>query len=246
MTERVEPDDVVYPGAPLRAVAIEVRFGALLDAFSRLGVFQRRHAADFDRVYETSEERRHMLPDGREFERPRTAVLMGRERDRAVSLANDQLAIITYPYTAGFAGFLSWAMPMAREGLADLGVEKITGVSFRYENRIRHDTKDLDLPSLLNVSLAAPSEAQRAQHVHLYWQQIWPDGVVEVDLDACPHVSEKEVHLNITAYANPRTQAVDEIEELAREARRMARLTFEELITPAFRTTLNEIAARST
>jgi uncharacterized protein (TIGR04255 family) len=241
MTQKIQPDAVVYPGAPLRAVAIEVRFPALLDAFSRFGAFQRRHAAAFDRVYETSEDKRHTLPDGREFERPRTAVLMGRERDRAVSLANDQLTVITYPYTAGFKGFLSWAMPMLREGLEDLGVEQVTGVSFRYENRIKHDTYNLDLASVLKLSLAAPPEARGMQHAHLYWHQVWPDGVVEVDLEACPQVSEEEIHLNITAYRSSRSKPMDdEMESMVREAHRMARLTFEELIAPSFRATLGK------
>lgn len=238
MTQKVAPDHVVYPGAPLRAVAIEVRFPALLDAFSRFGAFQRRHTADFDQVYETSEDKRHALPEGREFERPRTAVLMGRARDRAVSLANDQLTIITYPYRAGFTGFCSWAMPMVREGLVDLGVEQLTGVNFRYENRIKHDTKNLDLGSLLRLSVAAPTETKRTQHLHLYLHQIWSEGVVEIELDACPQVSEEEIHLNITAHLKTRAKPLAEIEGMVQEAHRMARLTFEELITPAFRAAL--------
>ena len=170
---------------------------------------------------------------------------MARERDRAVSLANDQLAVITYPYTAGFTGFLSWAKPMIQEGLTDLGVERVTAVNFRYENRIRHDTNDLDLSSLLKLSLAAPAEARRSAHVHLYWHQVWPEGRVEVDLDACPDVSDEEVHLNITAYRPTPSNTLREIEGPIREAHRMARLAFEELITPAFRDSLNGTAARN-
>ena len=143
MTEGREPEAVVYPSAPLRAVAIEVTFPSLLDAISRFGAFQRRHTAEFDRLYETSGDE-DVLPDGREFGRPRSTVLMGRgpEPERAVSIARDQLAVITYTYAMGFNGFASWGMPMLLEGLRDLSVDRIATVSYRYENRIPHDTRD--------------------------------------------------------------------------------------------------------
>ena len=48
------PEAIVYPGAPLRAVALEVHFHPLIDAMSRFGAFQRRHRGDFSRLYETS------------------------------------------------------------------------------------------------------------------------------------------------------------------------------------------------
>ncbi len=241
-----EPDAVVYPGAPLRAVAIEVTFPALLDAVGRFGSFQRRHSTEFDRVYETSREGADELPDGREFSRPRSTVLMGvgSEPERAVSIARDQLAVITYTYATGFAGFLAWAMPMLREGLSDLAVERITSVAYRYENRIRHDTRTLDLPSVLRLSLAAPAEAGNVQrHVHLCWHQKWPEGTVQVEVDACPHVSAEYIHLNITAYHRAREGVLGGFETLIRDAHRRARLTFEELITPSFRDRL--LTARS-
>ena len=236
MSEGREPEAVVYPGAPLRAVAIEVTFPALLDAVSRFGAFQRRHFADFDRLYEASGDDEDVVPDGREFSRPRSTVLMGREpRERAVTIARDQLAVITYTYSTGFAGFAKWAMPMLREGLGDLAVERVKRVSFRYENRIPHDTRKLDLGSLLRFSIPAPAEAGAFQHVHQYWHQKWPDGIVRVEIDACPYVSGDEIHLNITAEHQARSGSLDDIEPLLREAHRRARLTFEELITPPFR-----------
>jgi uncharacterized protein (TIGR04255 family) len=232
------PTVEVYPGAPLRAVAIEVIFPALLDAFPRFAAFQRRHRADFDHLHEISgdEHDREEVPDGREFACARSALLMGASRERAVTVARDQLAVITYPYASGFAGFRSWAMPMLREGLADLGVERFSRVSFRYENRIRHDTTKLDLASVLRVSLPSPLEASAGgRHVHLYWHQPWTGGTVEIEIDACPHVSPREIHLNITAYHGARTGDLDEIDPLVQEAHRRARLTFEELITSRFR-----------
>jgi hypothetical protein len=244
MSEGRVPEAVVYPGAPLRAVAIEVGFSALLDALPRFGAFQRRHLAEFGHLYETSADERESLPDGNEFARPRTVVLMGRGRKRAVTVARDQLAIITYGYTDGFAGFMDWAMPMLREGLSDLGVERILGTSYRYENRIPHDTEKLDLGSLFRLSLATPAEAGNAtRNVHMYWRQHWPEGTVEIDLDACPHTSPDEIHLNITARRAAQSGSMDEIETSVREAHRLARLTFEELITSRFR---DQLRATST
>ena len=233
-----EPEVVVYPGAPLRAVAIEVGFSDLIDAVSRFGAFHRRHAADFDRIYETSADGEEMPADGREFNRPRSTVLMGRgpTPERAVSIAKDQLAVITYPYDRGYSGFLSWALPTLREGLADLDVTLIKSVAYRYENRIRHDTTKLDLSSLLRISLASPVEAgDSIRHVHLYWHQRWPEGPVQVEVDACPNVSEDFVHLNITAHRRTKTGALDELESLVRDAHRRARLTFESLVTAQLR-----------
>ena len=124
---------------------------------------------------------------------------------------------------------------MVREGLDDLGVERVVGVSFRYENRIQHDTKAVELGSLLRLSLASPKEAGATTHVHLYWHQMWPDGTVEVDVEACPRVSEKEMHINITAHCVVASRALDDVAPTTRVAHRLARLTFEELITPSFR-----------
>ena len=237
MSEGSVPE-VIYPGAPLRAVAVEVGFRPLLDAMSRFGAFQRRHLNDFNRLYETSgdDRERESLPEGREFSRPRSAVLMARDRARAVSVARNQLAVITYPYSSGFVGFMAWALPMLREGLDDLGVERITEVSYRYENRIKHDTENVDLGSILKVSLASPKEAgSTTRHLHLYWHQKWPDGTVEVDINACPSVSSEEIHLNITSHCVARSGALQDIESIAGNAHRLARLTFEGLITSRFR-----------
>ena len=232
MAEARVPEALVYPGAPLRAVAIEVRFPALLDAVNRFAAFQRRHLAVYDRLYEASGDQD--APDGREFSRPNSLVLMG--RDRAVSIARDQLAAVTYPYQGGFPGFAEWALPTLREGLGDLGVERIAAVSYRYENRIQHDTRDIEIGRLLKLSLSAPTEAEPGlQHVHLYWHQKWPGGRVQVEFEACPTVSTDELHLNITAHCSAPTGSLDEMEALVRESHRRARLTFEELITPAFR-----------
>lgn len=236
MTDRRDPEAVVYPGAPLRAVAIEVGFPPLLDAFPRFAKFQRRHHERFNGLLETSTDDTdgESVPDGHEFARPRTAVLMG--QDSAVTIAKDQLAVITYQYATGFSGFLKWAMPLMREGFDDLGVDRITRVSFRYENRIKHDTAKLDLGSIIKISLPAPGEAARAvRHVHLHWDQVWEGGKVTVEIHGCGGVSPDEIHMNITAHQRATSGGLDEIEGLTREAHRRARLTFEELITSAFR-----------
>src|ERR1700727_3132493 len=96
MPARPEPEEVVYPLAPLRAVAIEVWFAPILDAFARLGAFQRRHRQEFSRLHENTGDHTEMRLDGREYERPRTALLIG--RDRAVLVARDHVAAIAYAY----------------------------------------------------------------------------------------------------------------------------------------------------
>lgn len=235
MTERRDPEVLVYPGAPLRAVAIEVGFPPLLDAFPRFAKFQRRHP-EFGTLYETSaDDDGDMVPDGHEFARPRTAVLM-RGQERAVTVAREQLAIITYPYATGFAGFTGWALPLLREGLDDLEVGPIKRVSFKYENRIKHDVAKLDLGSIFKVAPPAPVDAKPGiRHAHLHWDQSWEGGSVAVEIHCCELVSTDEVHLNITAHRRAVSGNLDEIESLVHEAHRRARLTFEELITPAFR-----------
>src|SRR4051794_21008970 len=122
------PEAIVYPGAPLRAVAVEVGFRSLLDATSRFGAFQRRHFHEYNRLVETPDDGRERVgrPEGREFMRPGSATLLARDRERAVSVARDQLAVIAYSYRGGFTGFVKWALPTLREGLADLGVERVT------------------------------------------------------------------------------------------------------------------------
>lgn len=110
------------------------------------------------------------------------------------------------------------------------------GVAYRHENRIQHDTRNQRLGSLFNLSFASPKEAgPTTRNVHLNWRQKWPEGSVAVDLDACSHMSPDEVHLNITAHCSAGTGALYELDSMVRTAHRLARLTFEELITPRFR-----------
>lgn len=231
MASQREPDPIVYPQAPLRAVAIELQFEPLLDAQAKFGAFQRRHRSDFSRVVEAKGD----------DDRPRTGatMLMASDRSRAISVARDQVSAITYVYAHGFAGFTQWAVPLLQEGLEDLQVASLSSVSFRYENRIVHDTRAVDLSRLFRFSLAAPPEAQgTSRHVHLYWHQIWREGTVEVDLNACPSVSKSEIHLNITSHCGSAAFALIDLQSKIDDAHRIARLTFEDLITTSFRDAL--------
>lgn len=85
-------------------MAVEVDFSPLLDAVSKFGVFQRRHLRDFGRLVVGRDDDRN---DGEV--RPGTAMLIARDRNRAVSAGRDQLAAITYSYADGFLGFVRWA-----------------------------------------------------------------------------------------------------------------------------------------
>jgi hypothetical protein len=235
----VAPATVIYPGAPLRAVAVAVAFSPLLDVPSRFASFQRRHQAEFDRLYDTSgnDWDRAEPPDGREFQRPRATMLMGHDREKAISVSRDSLAIITYQYGGGHNEFLAWALPMLREGLRDLDVEVVRQLSYRYENRIRRDVAKLDLGAMLQLSLAAPAEAlPELGHAHLSWDQLWAGGRVSVSIDGCPYGNDEELRLNITAYLDREARA-EEIEPVALEAHRRAFLTFEGIVTPTFRDT---------
>jgi uncharacterized protein (TIGR04255 family) len=235
--EEREPKAVIYPGAPLRAVGIEVGFPALLDALARFGAFQRRNGKTFTYLFETSgaDYERIRLPEGREFEQPRSAVLISSDRSRAVSVSTDQLAAITYPYETGFGGFTEWALPTLREGLRDLEVECISRVGYRYENRIPLPDEGLDLSSLFQISLSPPREARRTTaHVHMQWHQHWDGGWVEVRLDACSGLGP-EIRLDITAHCLVPGEPADAISTVVAKAHRWARLTFEDLITPSFR-----------
>ncbi len=239
----VQPAVEVYPNAPLRAVAIEARFPALLDAIPRFGVFQRRHISEYDRLYETElDDDDHLTSGDDESEHRRSVMLLNRTRVRALSVARDRLTVITFSYL-GFVDFTAWAVPMLLEGLRDLGVENINRLNYRYENRIKRATREIDLGTIFRLSLSPPPGAQSAtRHVHLYWHQLWSEGTVEVAIDGCSDMSADELRFNITAHHKVREQGLDGIERLAAETHRRARLTFEELITPNFR---EELRGRS-
>jgi hypothetical protein len=104
---------------------------------------------------------------------------------------------------------------------------------------IRADTTKVDLGDFFKLSLAAPKEAGPAtQHTHLYWHQSWQDGTVKVELDACPHISKTTIHLNITARCPLKAGTLGDVQPSATTAHRMARLTFEDLITEKFKAQL--------
>lgn len=231
-----EPPEEVYPGAPLRAVAMEARFAPLLDAHARFGAFQRAHAIDFDRLL-FADSGDELGPD---LDGTYDAILFSKSLARAVGIAPDGLAVVTYDYGSGFTGFMSWALPLLQEGLRALDVPRFTSVRFRYENAIStsatNQQNGVDLAPMFRVLLPRGDGAHAAvRNVHLFWKQMWPTGSVNVALDCCSDLTGPDnADLTITGQCDGSIAASD-VEAKIREAHRIARLTFEELITPEYR-----------
>lgn len=226
---RVVPEDIVYPGAPLKAVAIEVNFAPLLDAHARIGVFQRTQSSDFPDV---------VLPEERradpELSRRRAVVLLG--EDRAIALGRDLVAIATYKYE-GFRDFVSWALPLLRDALKAIEPPTIESVRYRYENVIKMPRGGaVEIGRVLRVGLPQPTDATGlVRNVHLFWKTLWPSGVVDVSVESCSPPGEvNTVEMSITGEPGDE-HAGRPLEERVAEARRMARLTFEQLITDEYR-----------
>lgn len=233
MLESSVPAVEVYPGAPLRAVAIEVYFPSMLDAYARLGAFQRRHA-EFGRLVLTEWPSR--------ADHDHAAILFAQGQERALAVAFDHVAAVTYTYSEGFEGFRSWALPLLREALTDLEPRRIDKVRYRYENVIPlAPENDLVLEPLFKLVLPRAAGAMDSvRNLHLYWKQTWPEGgAVDVALDSCDEaVDLGTAQLHITAQCTG--GVLDQIQERVAEAHRMARGTFEALITPEYREKLRK------
>lgn len=218
----------VYPGAPLRAVAVELHFPALLDTYARLGEFQRRHS-EFDRLV-FGDSSAHIDDDS-------AAILFGKEKERALAVSLDRVAAVTYTYSEGFTGFKSWALPLLLEALSDIRPAHVVRVRYRYENVIPVPSEgEVLLEPKFTIVLPRGQGAEKSvRNLHLYWKQQWPEGgAVDIALDGCADMVEPgTIQLNITAQCAG--GPIADVEERVAEAHRMARSTFEELITPEYR-----------
>lgn len=227
-----EPGAEVYPRAPLGAVAIEVYFPPLLDAFERLGRFQRAHASEYDHL---------VLPDELDtptLRRRRAATLVHANRHRALAVGRDMVAAVTYAYPEGYPGFVAWALPLLREVLDNLDAKLVERVRYVYENEINldHDNGDVELGSMLQLRVPRGHDSSTGlAHIHMFWTQNWPAGGVDVRLNCCDKSMEAgTLDLGIAATCGGRF-ATDALEPHIAEAHRMARATFESLITPEYR-----------
>ena len=232
------PARELYPGAPLRAVAMEVYFPGLLDAVARLGELQRKHFQELGRLYVPRTE----LAEGADLDRHRPVLLLG--KDRGMAVANDQVAVITYDYAKGYDELVRWGLPMLREALDTVGVlGALTRVRFRYENLIDAGTDGtVDLGRFFRIVLPRGPGATPtvASGVHLAWRQVWPGGFVSVDLsvDDEPGDDGDDVLVVSIVAERPGPLALADLEEALGQAHAMALWTWEELITDEFRETL--------
>lgn len=225
----------LYPGAPLRAVAMEVYFPGLLDAVARVAELQRKHWAEFPRLYTPPA----AAPPGAD---PQPLLLLG--QDRGLAVASDQVAVITYDYADGFDELARWGFPKLREALDAVGVLGDVGrVRFRYENLIDTGTDGtVDLGQFFRIVLprgpGATSDVQ--SDVHLAWRQVWPNGIVSVDLSVDEEGGDGGEDVLVMSIVAERRGpiAVAGVEAALREAHEMALWTWEELITDEFRETL--------
>lgn len=237
-----DPPVVVYPRAPLQAVAIEVYFHGVLDALTRFAAFQRRHDEEFDRLYVP---RTGLESD--EFDLLRPVLLLGDDGTRGIAIASNQLSVITYPKDdpyPGFEEFSRWAIPALAEGLDALEPKRMTRVGFRYENVIDSQMKgNLELERFFRIVLPRGLQARPGvrNDVHFGWRQEWPTGYVSVTLSVEPREASDLILLSIAAERSAERRGPVAREDLSvaiREAHNMARSTFDELITPEFRESL--------
>jgi uncharacterized protein (TIGR04255 family) len=225
MTDKTQPTlehppVEVYPGAPLRAVAIEIFFPRTLDAVSRLGAFQRKRP-EFSNARLAHEDN-----DGE------TVLLLNESESKGVAISPTMLSVITYSYVGGFAAFAQWAHPILDEALSILELRAYTRVGYRYENVI--DAVDARAFSrMFAIGLPMPEGATAGAHAFVAWEQEWPNGDVFVDVSTSPD-RPPVVRLDVSAGRNGPVSPSERVAAIA-EAHRMGRLAFEALITPEFR-----------
>lgn len=226
-TERVpDPAPEVYPGAPLKAVAIECNFAPLLDAVQRFGAFQRRHAATFTRV---------ALAESRDSRD--SNLLLDEASGRGVAISPTLLSLVTYSYAGGFSEFAEWAEPFLTDALDLLDVPRFTAVVYRYENVVvmkgAEGAMSVDDVVRLPMPKHASVEASPPRDLVVSWTQPWPSGEVTVDVGS---FSEPSGHMHIDISARRVGPLLrPDLLGAVKEAHDMARLTFEALVTPTFR-----------
>ena len=228
----------VYPGAPLKAVAIEVEYAPLYDARARIAQFQRDHS-DFEISAPPAQQ--SLFGDGKlgSAAVPTSPLLLlNSASDRALSVSATRLAVVSYEY-AGFEKFTGWAMPLLRKALEAIDPPGLRGLKYKYENVIdlpSVDDRGVDLGSMFNIDLPpSPGGTHLLANVHLFWRTLWPSGTTLVSLDCCnDSYFDGTVQLNIAGECGG-TVDLARIDVCVQEARMMARATFEHLITDAFR-----------
>jgi uncharacterized protein (TIGR04255 family) len=229
-----DPKTEIYPRAPLRAVAIELNFKPLLDAVQRFGAFQRRHSQTFTRT---------RLADPEESRDAN--LLLDEAGSRGVGISPSSLSFVTYSYDSGFEGFTEWSEPLMMEALDLLELSSFSDVAYRYENvvEMKIDQRVMSVEDILRFQMPKhPSvAASPPSTLVVTWTQSWPRGEVTVDV-GCFGEPSVHTHVDISARCKgPLTR--DELVDAIREAHRMGRLTFEEMITSDFREQLRRVKA---
>jgi len=230
-----EPPAEVYPGAPLQAVAMEVYFRGLLDALPRLAAWQRAHAASYEQL---------VVPVDEEAANPlRPVILISTQEKRGVAVAVNQLTTIAYDYAGGYQAFAAWGVPCLLEGLQLLEVHQATRMAFRYENVVSLPSGQLEIEQFFRILLPRPEPVGgNTGSLALAWRYPWAKGEVAVDLAIAPHPDDSKARaLLLTIVADrQRALAVGELEKGIDEVHRLARWTFERLITDEFRERLRK------
>ena len=224
-----DPHRVIYPGAPLRAVAIELYFDGVLDALTQFGEFQRRHRSTFDRTL-FAESKSTTFPP---------AILVGRRDKRGFGIGPTMMAALAFSYETGFDGFLGWAFPLLTEALELLEIRAVTRVVYSYENLIQTPSTE-DIPSRLKLPFSAPRPDLELVGLGMSWRHNWPEGgAVGVDLGGGEEDQEALV-LKITAEFPGPLADLPSVDRAIRLAHTMARETFDAIITDKFRAEISE------
>jgi hypothetical protein len=207
---------------------MELYFEGVLDAVTRMGAFQRAHRGTFGRLYAADRD---------------PAFLLG--EDRAVAVARDQVAVITYDYEKGYEELVAWGLPMLGEALDTIGVDgPLSRVRFRYENLVDTGAEGtVDLSRFFRVALprgpGAPGPVE-TEGLHLAWRQVWPTGTVAVDLAVDEDLADGGDDVLVLGIVAERRGPIGRSDLAAAlgEAHDMALWTFEELITDEYRAVL--------
>jgi hypothetical protein len=160
-------------------------------------------------------------------------------------VASDQVAVITYDYAKGYGDLVRWGLPILGEALDTIGVlGELTRVRYRYENLVDTGAEGaVDLGRLFRIALprgpGAPGPVETGT-LHVAWRQLWPKGVVSVDLAIDEEASDGGDDVLVLGIVAERQGPVAraELGVALGEAHEMARETFEALITDELRETL--------
>jgi uncharacterized protein (TIGR04255 family) len=218
-----------YPNQQLRAVSLEAYFPGQFSVLAGLASVQALVRSELPNLFVPNVEP-GQAPALRPFQ------LRNVENSESLAFAINQASYVSFRYP-GFDAMKARAVPLLRDALGKLDVEKLNRVTYRYENEIgigRDERAALPLDRILKLDLPVWCGSQFTK-LNLDSQWLWDGGQVAVSVHVDGPIGAEILKFSIAASMTANVGPVSSLGRYADAVHNEANRIFETMITDDFR-----------